>query len=376
MTTTVQKKNKFRLLPFIKQNAVMFIALIAAVTTCFFVPPDREYLGYFDFKTLTCLFCVLAVVCALRNICFFYVLAQRIVVLFRNARMSILALVYITFIGSMLIANDMALLTFLPLGYFVLTETGKEKYMAFTFIMQNIAANLGGMLTPFGNPQNLYLYTKFNIPNLEFMGIMLFPFLLSIALITLCCFIFVKPEKLSLSGNEVVLDRKRTVIYLILFALSIAIVFRSIPYGIGLVVIPLILLFVDRKALRAVDYPLLLTFVFFFIFSGNMARIGAVHELFSYLLEKNTLLVSILSCQFISNVPSAILLSQFTGDYANLLRGVNIGGVGTLISSLASLITFRTYVHHNPGKTKSYLLKFSLFNFVFLIILTLATLVF
>ena len=376
MTTAIQKKKHFNIIKFLKENAVMTIALIAAIVTSFFVPVDKEYLGYFDFKTLTCLFCVLAVVCALRNICFFYVLAQRIVVLFKNARMCVLALVYITFIGSMLIANDMALLTFLPLGYFVLTETGKEKYMAFTFIMQNISANLGGMLTPFGNPQNLYLYTRFNIPNVEFMGIMAFPFILSIALITLCCFVFVKPEKLNIPDSDVVLDRKRTVIYLILFALSIAIVFRSIPYLVGLIIIPVVLFFADRKALKAVDYPLLLTFVFFFIFAGNMARIDIINKLFSSLLEKNTLLFSIFSCQFISNVPSAILLSQFTGDYVNLLRGVNIGGVGTLISSLASLITFRTYVHHNPGKTWGYLVKFSLFNFSFLIILTVAMLIF
>ena len=140
----------------------------------------------------TCLFCVLAVVCALKNIRFFYMLAHNIVKLFKNARASVLALVYVTFIGSMLIANDMALLTFLPLGYIVLSTTGKQKYMAFTFIMQNVAANLGGMLTPFGNPQNLYLYTKFSIPTLEFMGIMAIPFVLSIALITLCCVVFVK----------------------------------------------------------------------------------------------------------------------------------------------------------------------------------------
>ena len=166
-----------QLVRFIKKNAVMVIALCAAAITCFIVPPDAEYLGYFDVKTLTCLFCVLAVVCALKNIRFFYILAHKIVELFKNARMSVLALVYITFIGSMLIANDMALLTFLPLGYLVLSTTGKEKYMAFTFIMQNIAANLGGMLTPFGNPQNLYLYTKFNIPTGEFMAIMAPPFI-------------------------------------------------------------------------------------------------------------------------------------------------------------------------------------------------------
>ncbi len=354
---------------FVRKNTVMVIAFFAAVTTTIFVPIDAQYLGYFDFKTLTCLFCVLAVVCALKDIRFFYMLARRIVHLFRNARMSILALVYITFIGSMLIANDMALLTFLPLGYLVLTTTGKEKYMPFTFIMQNIAANLGGMLTPFGNPQNLYLYTKFSIPNAEFVSIMAPPFALAVALITVCCLIFVKPDALEVPDEEISLPPLRTALYLALFALAIAIVFRGIPYWIGLVVIPLTLLFADRKALLEVDYPLLFTFVFFFVFAGNMGRIDAVRSFFSGLLEKDTLVFSTLSCQFISNVPSAILLSQFTDNYRALLVGVNIGGVGTLIASLASLITFREYVKHNPDKAGSYIAQFSAFNFSFLLVL-------
>ena len=355
---------------FVKKNVVMVIAFCAAIITCFFVPPDKAYLDYFDYKTLTCLFCVLAVVCALKNINFFYMLARKVVQLFKTARMSVLGLVYITFIGSMLIANDMALLTFLPLGFLVLTTTKKQKYMAFTFIMQNIAANLGGMLTPFGNPQNLYLYSTFEIPTLEFMGIMAPPFVLSVALITICCIVFVKPEPLELPDEKMEISPWRTVVYLLLFALSIIIVFRGIPYIVGLIVIPIALLVLDRKALKMVDYPLLFTFVFFFIFSGNMARIDAVRNLFEGLLNKSTLLVSVLSCQCISNVPSAILLSQFTGNYADLLVGVNIGGVGTLISSLASLITFREYVKNNPGKTGYYVAKFSVFNFAFLIILT------
>ena len=354
----------------------MLIAMAAAIITCFFVPPDRLYLDYFDVKTLTCLFCVLAVVCALKNINFFYMLAKKIVRVFRNARICVLALVYITFIGSMLIANDMALLTFLPLGIFVLTTTDKSKYMAFTFIMQNIAANLGGMLTPFGNPQNLYLYTKFTIPNLEFMQIMAAPFALAVLLITLCCLIFVKPEPLELKEEQLSLPVGRSVLYLLLFALAIAIVFRGIPYWIGLIVIPGVLIFVDRKALKMVDYPLLLTFVFFFVFSGNMARIDTIRNLFSWLLEKNTLLVSVASCQVISNVPSAILLSQFTENYRDLLLGVNIGGVGTLIASLASLITFREYTKHNKGKTSYYIMLFSAFNFAFLIILAAFSLLF
>ncbi len=370
MTTAAPEKNYLRIFSFVKENAVMSIALLAALITSFIVPPDREYIGYFDFKTLTCLFCVLAVVCALRNINFFYVLARKVVSVFRNARLSVLALVYITFIGSMFIANDMALLTFLPLGYFVLTATNKTEYMSFAFIMQNIAANLGGMLTPFGNPQNLYLYTKFGIPTGEFMQIMFPPFILSVLLITACCIIFVKPEPLFLCYAKTPLNPRRTFLYLILFILSIVIVFRVVPYQLGLVAIPAVLFFADRKALRAVDYPLLLTFVFFFIFAGNMARIPAVNALFSSLLEKSTLLSSILSCQVISNVPSAILLSQFTEDYANLLVGVNIGGVGTLISSLASLITFREYLKHNPGKARHYIIMFCVFNFAFLGILT------
>ena len=365
-----RKKRIRKIKAFLGKNAVVIIAFFAAVVTSFLIPPDKEYASYFDFKTLTCLFCVLAVVCALKNIRFFYTLAKKVVRLFKNARMSVLALVYITFIGSMLIANDMALLTFLPLGYFVLTTTGKEKYMAFTFIMQNIAANLGGMLTPFGNPQNLYLYSKFDIPNLEFMRIMAPPFVLSVALITLCCVAFVKPEPLYVEDEEKKLPKGRTAVYLLIFALSIAIVFRGIPYWIGLIVIPISILLLDRNALAKVDYPLLLTFAFFFIFSGNMARIDVVRDFFSMLLNKSTLLFSVTSCQVISNVPSAILLSQFTDNYQDLLVGVNIGGCGTLISSLASLITFREYTKHNPGKAGKYIGVFSLFNFGFLFLLT------
>ena len=366
------RNNKFmeRIIAFCKKNVVMLIALVLAVVTSIIVPVDKEYVGYFDFKTLTCLFCVLAVVCALKNIQFFYILAKKIVQLFRNTRMAVLALVYITFIGSMLIANDMALLTFLPLGFFVLNATDKRKYMAFTYIMQNIAANLGGMLTPFGNPQNLYLYSFFEIPTAEFMQIMAPPFVLAVLLITVCCVVFVKPEPMAVEDEPVRLPAWRTVTYLLLFTLSIVIVFRGIPYWIGLIVIPLALLFLDRKALKMVDYGLLFTFEFFFVFAGNMARLQPVRQLFSWLLEKSTLIFSVASCQVISNVPSAILLSQFTENYRELLLGVNIGGVGTLISSLASLITFREYTKRNPNKTGYYVLMFSVFNFAFLILLT------
>ena len=354
---------------FVSENTVLVVAALLAIITSCIVTPDAKYVDYIEYKTLTCLFCTLAVICALKNIKFFTVIARKIVAFTGNTRMARLALVYITFIGSMLIANDMALITFLPLGYFVLSSTGKQKYMAFTFIMQNISANLGGMLTPFGNPQNLYLYSKFNIPTGEFMGIMLLPFAVAIALITVCV-LFVKREPLVIEDNlGIKLEPKRTALYIALFIFSIVIVFNVIPYWIGLIVIPIALFFADKKALKDVDYCLLLTFVCFFIFAGNMARLEVVNNVLSSLLNKNTLVVSALSCQFISNVPSAILLSQFTSNYADLLVGVNIGGAGTLIASLASLITFGEYSRYNKNNTKKYVVLFSAFNFGFLAVL-------
>ena len=369
-TTTAKVNYSRTFLSFISKNAVLLISAAAAIATSVIVPPDREYLNYFDFKTLTCLFCTLAVVCTLKNIGFFTFLAHKIISFTGNIKISVLALVYITFLGSMLIANDMALLTFLPLGYFVLNDTGKTKYMAFTFIMQNIAANLGGMLTPFGNPQNLYLYSRFNIPTGEFTFIMLPLFILSVVLITAICLIFVKSEKIeNIKFDMEKLPLKRTLLYVFLFIYSIVIVFRLVPFWTGLIIIPAVLFFADRKALRSVDYSLLLTFVCFFIFAGNMSRIDVIRGFMSIILNKNTLIFSVLTCQLISNVPSAVLLSHFTENYKALLMGVNIGGAGTLIASLASLITFREYTSHNPGQAGKYIKLFSVLNFLFVMVL-------
>ncbi len=335
------------------------------------MPPDVEYLDYFDWKTLSCLFLTLAVVCALRNIKFFTILARKLVNMTGNLRSLFLLLIIITFIGSMIIANDMALITFLPLGYFALSVTKQETYMAYLFVLQNISANLGGMLTPFGNPQNLYLYSYFNIPTGEFCKIMLPAFLLAVSLLVVAC-IPIKAIKFSLDeefGEK--LNKKKTMLYIALFVLSILIVFRIIPFLLGLVIIPFILFFAERESLKMVDYSLLGTFFFFFIFAGNLARLDLVNDVVSSLLLKDTLIVSVLTCQFISNVPSAILLSRFTQDYASLLLGVNIGGTGTLIASLASLITFNEFRLLHPEQTKKYFLIFSVANIAFLVILTL-----
>ena len=354
---------------FFKSSVVLLVALAAAGITCIFVPVDREYLGYFDLQTLACLFCTLAVVAAFKNIRFFEWLADVIVRRFKNMRNIVLALVFVTYFGSMIMANDMALITFLPLGYFVLESCGNRKLTAFTFIMQNIAANLGGMLTPFGNPQNLYLYSFYSIGAGEFFRIMALPFAVAFVLILGVC-LFVKPQGAQvLSRPHNAPPVWRSVAYAALFALSVLIVFDVFPYYWGLLAVAVCLLVLDFRAVLRVDYGLLLTFCAFFVFSGNMARIPAVRDFLGGLIALDPLAFGVLSCQVISNVPSAVLLSRFTSDYASLLVAVNIGGLGTPVASLASLITLNTYRRVRPGETKKYILKFLLVNFSFLAVL-------
>lgn len=294
-------------------NAMLVISLLAAVVTAFFVPPDRDYLGYYDLKTLACLFCVLAVVGALRDLHIFSALSQRMVHTFSTVRGVCTALVVITMFGSMLLTNDTALLTFLPLGWFVLSSTGQEKHTALLFILQNCAANLCGMITPFGNPQNLYLFSYYGLSTKMFFSTMLPPFILSTVLILLCCLVFPK-EQLSVPEAQVTVDSCRAVIYGGLFCLAVAMVLRLVSYVLGLTVIVLALWLLDRHALKTVDWGLLATFAAFFTFSGNLARMEPVRVLFARLLSHGTMLVSALTCQIISNVPAAILLSRFTQD--------------------------------------------------------------
>ena len=353
----------------LKSRIVLIVALVAAAVTCFFVPPDGGYADYFDLDTLSCLFCTLAVVSALKRRRFFEWLAVGIVTAFGNMRRVTFALVFVTYFGSMIMANDMALITFLPLGWLVLSSCGKTKYTAFVFVMQNVAANLGGMLTPFGNPQNLYLYSFFEINAGEFFAIMAIPFAVAFVLIAGTCLV-VKPEPIRLETHpEPAPPVWRMIVYFVLFALSVMIVFRVFPYYVGLIVVTVALAILEPKCFLRVDYGLLLTFCAFFVFSGNLARIPAVRDLLASVVAMSPLLVGTATCQVISNVPSAVLLSRFTTDYRHLLIAVNIGGLGTPVSSLASLITLGEYRKREPGKTLRYLGLFSLINFSYLAVL-------
>ena len=374
-----------RLARIIRQNATASIAATAALVTMLFVPPDAAYLGYFDLNTLACLFALLAVIRALRNAGFFETVAHAVVRRFKTLRGLGCALVGVTLVCSMFATNDMALLMLLPLSTVTLASTGNERALPFTFVMQAIAANLGGMILPFGNPQNIFLNSRFGIAFPDFLATMALPFAVSVILIALCCLAGFKATPLSSSGapdaaasERAPLPRAKTALYLVLFALSLGMVFRVVPFVAGVVIVAVALLFADRRALAHVDWGLLATFALFFVFSGNMARIPEVQGFFSMLLGQSTLVTSALASQVISNVPAAILLAPFVDGYQSLLIGVNIGGAGTLIASLASLIAFNHFRASKRGmkrpgiqalSTKRYLALFSALNFAFLAVL-------
>lgn len=373
---------------FARTHAVLLVSAAVAAATMLAVPPDAAYLGYFDLKTLACLFGILALVGALRNAGVFEATARALVARFSTCRAAIAAIVGITLVLSMIATNDMALIMMLPLCAATLLKAGWERALPFAFIMQSLAANLGGMIVPFGNPQNLYLFERFSIPLADFLTVMALPFTVSVLLIGACCAAFAKPaprvpEARLAQGRPqeppVPVDRRRALACGALLALVIASVFRLVPYPVALVAVVAGLLVLDRRALRSVDFGLLLTFACFFVLAGNMARMPAVEEVLSQAMAHNALLASAGASQIISNVPAAVLLSHFTDSYEALLVGVNIGGAGTLVASLASLITFNQYravkaaFGRRPELARQtaggFVVRFTVFNLCFLAVL-------
>ncbi len=371
----MSKINKIKdaVVGFVKREVVLSIAIVLTIVTCFFVPIDKEYLGYFEYKTLVSLFCMLAVVAGLKNTNVFDLISKKLIGLFKTRRAVIYALIYGTFFFDMIVANDMSLITFLPLTYLVLHSTNNDKYLSITFILQTIAANMGGMITPYGNPQNLYLYSYYNIPTLEFFGVLLIQSI-AIAALLFIAGLFIKNEELTLKNDgKIEIKKKELTVYVILFVFVILSIFRVVPHLVTLGIVILAVLIVDRKRFKHVDYALLATFCVFFVFSGNIARIPAIKEFIASIVAENTLVAGIVSCQFISNVPTAIFLSKFTENYSDLLVSVNIGSLGIIISSLASLITLKEFLKHQPKNFKKYMGMFTLVNTAFLAVMIVIT---
>ena len=361
---------------FIRREPVLVIAVLAALVSSIFVPPDRAYLGYIDFRTLALLYCLMTVIAGLRSAGVFANLAHALCVRAGTVRAMGALLVLMSFASSMLITNDVALLTFVPFAVVVLGMAGHQRELISVVVLQTVAANLGSMLTPVGNPQNLYLYSYYGLGFGEFLGVTFPLWLLSLVLILLACLLLPNRRLDAFLGEEPGIEKKRLWLYLALFAVCLLVVLRVFGWPVMLAVAVAALLIFDRGILLQADFMLLLTFVAFFVFAGSLARLDAVSTVLRRLISGHEYLAGLLSSQVISNVPAALLLSGFTDDARALIRGVNVGGLGTPIASLASLISMKFYSHSETAHTGRYLLVFSAVNVALLLILSLAQMLF
>lgn len=358
---------------FFKKETVLCVAAVLAALSVIFVPPDRTYLEYPDYRVLALLFCLMLVVAGLQSIGLFRYLGFRLLRGIRNTFQLNCLLVALPFAASMFITNDVALITFVPFAVMTLTMAGQQKLLIPVVVLQTIGANLGSMLTPVGNPQNLYLYTVFDLSMASFLRDMLPLTLLSLLLLAAAVW-FQGRTLLAVQTLEMpkAPDRKKLAAYGILFLVCLTCVLRLLSWPVMLAVLMLAVLLIDRSLFRSVDYFLLLTFVCFFLFIGNMERIPAVASLMRELIDGRELPVSVGLSQVISNVPAAILLSGFTEKVRSLLYGVNIGGLGTLIASLASVISYRIYGGSKEAQKGKYMKTFTVYNVIFLVVLYVA----
>ena len=357
---------------FIRREPVLMIAALAAAASCFFVPPDKAYIGYFDFRTLALLYCLMTVIAGLRGAGLFAYLAHVLCERAGSIRAMGALLVLMSFVSSMLITNDVALLTFVPFAVVVLGMAGYQRELIAVVVLQTAAANLGSMLTPVGNPQNLYLYSYYRLGFAEFLG-MTFPvWALSLVLLLAACLLLPKGRLDTFLGEEPSIDKRGLWVYSALFAVCLLVVLRVCGWPVMLAIVLGALFLYDRKILVKADFMLLLTFAAFFVFAGNLARVEAVDNLLRRLISGNEYLAGVLTSQVISNVPAALLLSGFTDNARALLLGVDIGGLGTPIASLASLISMKLYAHSEHADTGRYLVMFLAVNILLLLILSLA----
>ncbi|MGN0688497.1 MAG: SLC13 family permease [Oscillospiraceae bacterium] len=353
-----------RVIGFIKDNVVLVVSLAVAVISAVFVPPNRDYLGYVDYKVIILLFCLMAAVAGLRSLGVFDALSARLLSGTRSARTIAFILMNLCFFTSMLVTNDVALITFVPLTLGLYSGAGMSTQLIMTIVIETAAANLGSMMTPIGNPQNLLLYSGYGLTPGEFFSNVLL--LGAVGYVLLCgCVLLVKRGEIKPpEGCEKSVPGIRAAVYGAVFAVCVLSVAGVVCEYICLAAALAAVLICDRSLLKKVDYSLLATFVCFFVFVGNIGSIPQIKSFIAQLLCGRELVVSALLSQAISNVPAAAMLSGFTDNYAALLKGVNIGGLGTPVASLASLISFRLYCADKDCRKGRFMMIFLAVNIV------------
>ena len=361
----------------LNKDPILTVAFIAAAVSAVFIQPSRAYADYIDGYVLSLLLSMMLVIAGFQKVGVFDFIVDWLLKYVIETRTLAYVLVGICFFSSMLITNDVALITFVPLSILLLKQTQNQKLLIPIIVMQTIAANLGSMFTPLGNPQNLYLFSISNMTIFAFLKVMLVPTIVSFLLIT-ASILLIKPERIEpIEGNGVKLTLNiESTFWIIMFILCLLAVLKILPYMWVLAIILLGVVRIDRKLLQDVDYGLLITFVCLFVFIGNLKTIPEVSMALASVVNGQEITTGILLSQVISNVPAAILLSKFTMHYSDLLIGVNLGGLGTLIASMASVISYKFYASTEGAKTGKYLLVFTVANVLFLAILWGVVLVF
>lgn len=357
----------YRFIERLKKEKVFTISLLLAIFTSFLVHPQ---ISYINFKVLVLLFNLMIIVSAFENLKVMDKIALGILSKCKNTRMVSMVLVILTFFASMLVTNDVALLTFVPLAVATFKKTKVDSMK--TIILQTLAANIGSSLTPMGNPQNLFLFTHYNLSGFQFFSVTI-PFVALGMLWLLLLNKRVLKKEIEPSLNTVhIKDKKRTSIYFILFLFIVCSVFGIVDYKYTFLATLLCLVFMDKHLIKEVDYFLLATFICFFISIGNISNIELIQVYLRELLKTPGMpyFSSIVLSQVVSNVPCSVLVSGFTDNWREVLLGVNVGGMGTLIASLASLISYKIYMNEDDEKNKVYLSKFNAYNFASLLLFT------
>lgn len=358
------------MLHLLKKDPVLWVSLILAAISALFVMPSRDYFSYIDLRVLILLYSLMVIVKAFQNAGIFDLFVKKLSSKVSDAGALTRLLVTACFVFSMLMTNDVALITFVPFGIYALKVCGLEKYTIQVTVLETLAANLGSMATPIGNPQNLYLFSLSDMGLYAFFKL-IFPYFTLSFLVLILLTLLIPKIKIQITENDlnsnIYLDKKRVPVYSVLFFLMVLTVLRIIPHTLVLIIIIISMLILRKwEILLKADFGLLFTFVFLFIFVGNIGNIKLISDNISGLIEGREILSTALLSQILSNVPCAMLLSGFTDNIPALIIGTNIGGLGTLIASMASVISFKVYCdtkNANPGK---YLLIFSIFNFILL----------
>ena len=354
----------------LRSEAVLVASFVLALLSMLLVPPSEEYFGYINVPMLCILFCLMATVAGMSECGLFRHISAVLLSKASSAGRLCLILVALPFFISMAITNDVSLITFVPLAMVTLVAADRKDLVIPVLVMQTAAANLGSLLTPIGSPHNLFVYTRYEPGVADFVLVML-PYVLvgGIALFLVCALVCRGGSDHSQVEIPETEERPVLVAMVLLFSLSVASVADLVPFWIPLALTAVAVVLMKPVLMARVDYSLLLTFVFLFVFTGNMARIEEVSSFFGGLMDSEPLLTAVFASQFISNVPAAVMLSGFTSDWQSLLAGVGRGGFGTPIASMASLITFRLYLRERDHDGKRFTTVFLVGNIAVLALL-------